>query len=310
MKIGVIGSVMFDILSYTDEMPLPGETREVKGFGLGCGGKGANQAIAAARLGADVMMLARVGDDMFGEKSLANFVNYHVDTKHVLPVAGIANGIATVIVESTSQNRILIHKGANAYVTKADIEAAAADLSECSLLILQLEINLDAVYAAIEFANQRNIPVLLNPAPASAELSLDWACRCDFFVPNETELSILTGMPVDTNEQIKAAAQTLLDRGLKNIIVTMGSRGSMWLTKDELVVVPPYKVEAVDTTGAGDAFIGCFADTYVRTGDVVLAMKRASAFAAISVTRRGTQVAYPDKAELESFLQAAAPNEK
>ncbi len=195
-------------------------------------------------------------------------------------------------------------------MTKEDIEAAAADLSECSLLILQLEINLEAVYAAIEFANQRNIPVLLNPAPASAELSLDWACRCDFFVPNETELSILTGMPVDTNEQIKAAAQTLLDRGLKNIIVTMGSRGSMWLTKDELVVVPPYKVEAVDTTGAGDAFIGCFADTYVQTGDVVLAMKRASAFAAISVTRRGTQVAYPDRIELESFLQAAVSNEK
>ena len=304
MKIAVIGSVMVDLMSYADMIPAAGETREVQAFSIGCGGKGANQAIAAARLGADVMMLARVGDDMFGEKARQNFVDYHVDTRYVLPAAGVANGMATVLVESSSQNRILIYKGANQYLTAADIEAAAPDLKKCSLLLLQLEIDVNTVYAAIAFANKHSIPVLLNPAPAIPDLSIEMACKCDFFVPNETELSILTGLPVDTDAAVKTAAQSLIDRGLKNIIVTMGERGSLWLTQEQCVFVAAHKVEAVDTTGAGDAFIGCFADAYVKTADVVSSMKRAAAFAALSVTKRGTQVSYPDAAALDAFVAA------
>jgi len=249
-------------------------------------------------------MLARVGDDMFGEKARQNFVDYHVDTRYVLPAAGVANGMATVLVESSSQNRILIYKGANQYLTAADIEAAAPDLKKCSLLLLQLEIDVNTVYAAIAFANKHSIPVLLNPAPAIPDLSIEMACKCDFFVPNETELSILTGLPVDTDAAVKTAAQSLIDRGLKNIIVTMGERGSLWLTQEQCVFVAAHKVEAVDTTGAGDAFIGCFADAYVKTADVVSSMKRAAAFAALSVTKRGTQVSYPDAAALDAFVAA------
>ena len=302
MKLAVIGSNMIDVISYTDIMPVAGETREVKDFAINCGGKGANQAIAAAKLGADVLMITTIGDDIFGKMVLDNFNAYHVDTKYVQTAKGSSNGIATILVDESSQNRILINKGANTYLTAVDVEAAALDLQQCALCILQLEINLNTVYAAIEFANKHQIPLLLNPAPAIAELDLDMACKCDFFVPNETELNILTGLPVESEAEIKKAALTLVDRGLKNVIVTMGSRGSLWVNKEHCEHVPAYNVHAVDTTGAGDAFIGCFAAVYVKTKDILQAIQQATLFAALSVTKTGTQASYPTEQEFTRAL--------
>lgn len=304
MKIAVIGSTMMDIVSYMDRMPEGGETRRVEGFHIASGGKGANQAIAAAKLGADVVMMTAVGDDMFGEQSRKNFQNHHIDMSLVKTAKDTSNGIATIVVERSGQNRILINPGANEKLTPADIEKAGAELAACGLFVLQLEVPLKTVYAAIRFAKKHGIKVLLNPAPASRELSLDMACQCDFFVPNETELSILVNKPVDTVAQVQEAAKSLVAQGLTNVIVTMGSRGSLLVTAEETQLVPSLKVDAVDSTGAGDAFIGCFVDTYARTQDVLGSMQRASQYAALSVTRKGTQNSYADAREFAAFLDA------
>ena len=304
MKIAVIGSTMMDVVSYTDKIPAAGETRTATDFHTACGGKGANQAVAAGKLGADVLMVTCVGDDMFGRRALENFTEHHVDPRQVRVAAGVPNGVATILVEASSQNRILICKGANDHLTPDSIKEAAADLEKYGLFVLQLEVPLPTVYAAIDFAVAHKIKVLLNPAPATQELDLQKVCECDFFVPNETELSILTGLPTGTIPEIKTAAAKLLDHGLKNIIVTMGDKGSLWLSQDTEKLVPTLKVKAVDTTGAGDAFIGCFVEHYARTGDVAAAMERASKYAALSVTKKGTQDSYAEKKEFEEFLRA------
>ncbi|MDQ0204992.1 ribokinase [Pectinatus haikarae] len=304
MRIAVIGSVMIDLVSYADKIPEAGETKEADDFFINCGGKGANQAIAAAKSGADVMMIAKVGDDMFGKTAMRNFSQYNVDTAYVTKVPGVGSGMAAILVDASAQNRILIYKGANLHLQPADIEKSAEALKKCSLLILQLEIPLETVCTAIEFAGANNIPILLNPAPACKELPVETACKCDFFVPNETELAILTGMPVSTDDEILAASEKLIKQGMKNVIVTMGEKGSLWMDAKHCEKIAPFKVVPVDTTGAGDAFIGSFAASYVEKRDIPLSMRRGSAFAAMSVMKKGAQISFPVKEELEDFIQA------
>lgn len=304
MDIAVIGSNMVDLITYINDMPKMGETLEAPDFKMGCGGKGANQAIAAAKLGASVMMLSKVGDDVFADNTIRNFQKFGIDTEFVEKVAGVSSGVAPIFVDKSSQNRILIIKGANSYLQPADIDRAEVRLKNCKLFILQLEIPLETVYYAIDFANKHHIPVLLNPAPASRELDINYACKCDFFMPNETELEILTGMPVETMEQIQVAANSLFAKGLKNLVVTLGEKGSVWFYEQHITHITPYKVNAVDTSGAGDAFIGCFAHYYILTGDVEESMKMASAYSAYSVMGQGTQSSYPNKEMFEQFLQS------
>ncbi|MXP59598.1 ribokinase [Pantoea sp. Taur] len=302
MDIAVIGSNMVDLITYTNQMPKAGETLEAPDFAIGCGGKGANQAVAAAKMGGSVMMVSKVGDDLFAPNTVANLKQQGVDTQFVTTAPGTSSGVAPIFVDDQSQNRILIIKGANQQLKPADIDAAAEGLKACQLIILQLEIPLETVYYTIDFARQHDIKVILNPAPAVANLDIDYACKCDFFMPNETELEILTGMPVGTDDEVIRAGQTLLKRGLKNLIITLGARGSLWMAGDTLHQVAPTSVKAVDTSGAGDAFIGCFAHTLVKTGDIPTAMAQASAYAACSVTGRGTQRSYPDAETFQRFL--------
>lgn len=304
MDIAVIGSNMVDLISYIDKMPKEGETLEAPDFEIGCGGKGANQAVAAAKMGSKVMMVTKVGDDLFADNTIQNLEHYGIDTEFTHKVPSSSSGVAPIFVDPDSKNRILIIKGANQYLLPEDVDNAAEKLKKCSLIVLQLEIPLETIYRAIEFGNEYGIPVILNPAPATQSLDFDYVCKCDFFIPNESELEILTGMPVETVEQIQAAASVLIEKGVKDVIVTMGSRGVMWVTKGEVHIVDSYKVEAIDTTGAGDAFIGCFAHYFVQSGDVLQSIKMATAFAALSVTKRGTQNSYPDIDKVNQFIKA------
>ncbi|WP_409069826.1 ribokinase [Clostridium sp. FAM 1755] len=302
MDIAVIGSNMVDLISYIDRMPKEGETLEASSFKMGCGGKGANQAVVAARLKSEVMMVSKVGDDLFGQNTIKNLKDNGVNTDFVTVEKNQASGVAPIFVDKESKNSILIIKGANKNLSPKDIDDASEELKKCSLIILQLEIELETVYYAIDFANKNNIPVLLNPAPASKELDFNYLCKCDFFMPNETELEILTNRPVNTIEEIKEAAYLIMDKGVKNVIVTMGDKGVLWINKNEEYFIKAHKVDAVDTTGAGDGFIGCFAHFYVNKRNILLALEKATTYAALSVTRYGTQTSYPTNEEFEEFL--------
>lgn len=301
MEIAVIGSNMVDLITYVNRMPKLGETLEAPSFEIGCGGKGANQAVAAAKLGASVIMVTKVGDDLFAENTIRNFQKYGIDTQYVTRVENTSSGVAPIFVDSSSQNRILIIKGANNSLSSDDIDHASEALKACKLIILQLEVPLPTVYYAIDFANKYNIPVILNPAPADPQLDMDYVCKCDFFMPNETELEILTGLPVSNLDEIKSAANSLFLKGLKNLVVTLGDKGAIWLDGKNIHHVKPYKVNAIDTSGAGDAFIGCFAHYLVKTKDILYSLGMASAFSAYSVTGKGTQISYPDKTQFEAF---------
>lgn len=302
-KIAVIGSNMVDLVSYVDRLPEAGETLEAPTFQMGCGGKGANQAVAAAKLGASVVMVTKIGSDIFGENTLRNLKQFGVDTTHVGVVQGESSGVAPIFVEPSGENRILIIKGANNRLLPADIDAAADDIRACRLIVLQLEVPLETVYYAIDFGHRHGIEVLLNTAPATKALDVSRLGTLGFLVANETELALLTDLPVNTPEEAEAAARTLIGRGIKTVIVTLGSKGALLVTADRTESVPAVAVAVRDTTGAGDAFIGCFARYYVDGVDLVVALTMASAYAADSITRPGTQIAYADAAGFAAFFK-------
>lgn len=291
MDIAVIGSNNVDLISYIDRMPIRGETVEAPGFAMGCGGKGANQAVAASRLGSKVLMVTRVGDDLFADNTMRNFADNGIDTAHVMTTPG-TSGVAPIFVGPDSHNSIIIVKGANNALSPADVQGVADEVAGCKLIVLQLEVPLETVYAAIELGVRVGVPVLLNPAPAATELDLDIAAEAEYLVPNETELATLTGMPTGTIDEISAAASTLLRRGCPNVIVTLGERGCLWLTAQGRTLIGAAEVDAVDTTGAGDAFIGAFSHRLVGGASIPDALRFASAYAADSVRRRGTQTSY------------------
>lgn len=302
MDIAVIGSNNVDLITYIEKMPKKGETLEALNFEMGNGGKGANQAVAAAKLGSEVMMVTKVGDDMFAERTIANFESHGIDTEFTKKVPGTTSGVAPIFVDPNSDNRILIIKGANDHLAPKDVDAAADKLTKCKLIVLQLEVPLETVYYAIAFGKQHGIPVIFNPAPAVKNLDFHYVTMCDYVIPNETELELITEMPVGTEEEIRHAARMLLNKGVRNVIVTLGRRGVLWVTPDDAHLFEAYTVDAVDTTGAGDAFIGCFAQSIVQTNDVAQSIIRAQGFAALSVMKNGTQISYPDEKKLAAFL--------
>lgn len=301
-RIGVVGSNMVDLVTYGDRLPAPGETLEAPRFEIGRGGKGANQAVAAAKLGAEIVMVTRVGDDVFGRETLEGLRALGIDTSHVHVTENTSSGVAPIFVARSGENSILIVKGANAHLSPADVDAAAADLLACDLILLQLEIPLDTVYHTIDWAHRNGRPVLLNPAPAAPSLALDRIAGVAFFVPNQTELAILTGEPTATAAEAERAAKRLVDRGMGSVVVTLGAGGALLVTKGGSVPIPPTTVTPVDTTGAGDAFIGAFAYHQALGLGLAAALARAGAYAAHSVTREGTQKAFATMAEFEEFV--------
>ena len=300
-RIAVIGSNMVDLVTYVDRMPARGETLAAPRFEMGPGGKGANQAVAATRLGSGVLMVSKVGDDVFGRNTIANFQAQGIDAHHVGIVPGVSSGVAPIFVEPSGENSILIIKGANDHLLPADVDAAADDLRGCALILLQLEIPLATVYHAITWAARHRIPVVLNPAPATPELDLTKLRDVAFLTPNRGELALLTGLPTETLPQIGTAARKLLAAGIRSVIATLGHDGVLLVTPDGARHVPSVPVTPVDTTGAGDAFIGGFAHFYTRGGDVMAALHWAVRYAALSVTARGTQKSYVDAAAFRAF---------
>ncbi len=304
-RIAVVGSNMVDLITYYSErMPRLGETIEAPNFELGCGGKGSNQAVAAAKLGSKVMMLTKVGDDIFGENTVNNYSRYGIDSRYVEVVANTSSGVAPIFVDPSGENSIIIVKGANNSLKRSDIDAAAEDLKKCDLILMQLEIPLDVVYYTIGFAASNGIETLLNPAPAVPDLDLSEINKVTFFVPNETELESITGMPVSSVDEITQAAKFLVEQGIRDIIVTMGGRGALHVNKEEVELIPPYKVTPVDTTGAGDAFIGSFAHYYLQNKNIDTALATAGKYAANSIMKKGTQISYSALEEFEEFCRS------
>ncbi len=302
-RIAVVGSNMVDLITYISRMPAPGETLEAPSFEIGCGGKGANQAVAAAKLGSRVSMVSKVGDDLFGDNTLRNFAQYGIDTRHVAKVEGKSSGVAPIFVEESGENSILIVKGANEELLPADVDAAEEVLREADLILMQLEIPLETVRHTVRRAAEWGIPTILNPAPATAELNVADLKSLSYLIPNESELALLSGLPTGTEDEILDAARSLVAQGIGTVIVTLGARGARLVTADRFAAIEPVRVTPVDTTGAGDAFIGSFAHFLAATGDTEPALKSAARYAAFSVGRRGTQKSYASAEEFDIFCE-------
>jgi ribokinase len=298
-RVAVIGSANTDLITFADAFPRPGETIFGSNFDLGFGGKGANQAVAARLCGAEVLMVGKVGCDLFGEATLENFASLGIDTTHVASVEGVSTGVAPIFVEPSGQNRIIVVKGANDRVRPADVDAAADQLRAVDVIILQFEIPLDTVYHAVRFARENKIRCIVNPAPA---VPASWSdlTGADYFIPNETEAELITGQPVRNEEDAISCARSLLQRGFQRVILTLGARGSLLAGTAGHVLIPPYSVIAKDTTGAGDAFIGSLAVFLAEGFAERDALARANLYAALSTTRVGTQKSFPKRAELEA----------
>ncbi len=305
-RICVVGSCMIDLISRVPRLPALGETLVGHSFHLGYGGKGANQATAAAKLGARVSMVARVGHDVFGQGTLDNFRSLGIATTHVLQDADRFSGVAPIFVDDRAENVIVIVPGANYGLTPVDVRAAREDIASADVLCCQLEIPVESTLEAFRVARSAGVTTILNPAPA-ASLPDELLGLTDICVPNEVELEMLTGYSAGSLEEAGRAAETLLARGPRHVIVTLGSRGSLVVTAGSTQHVPAVPVHAVDPTGAGDEFIGALAVFLAEGASMADATMAAAAAAAISVTRIGTQVSFPDRQEVERLLAARSP---
>jgi ribokinase len=303
-RIAVVGSNMVDLVTYVNRMPVKGETIEARRFEMGHGGKGANQAVAAAKLGAEVVMVTAVGEDLFGDNTITNLAALGLDTRFIKRVPGKASGVATILVEPNGENSILIVKGANADLTPDDVERAGEALKTCDLILLQLEAPLETVYAAIRFGKAHGVKTVLNPAPATPQLDIAHVRDVGYFIPNETELAILTRMPTETDADVEAAAKHLLGQGVQAVVVTLGGRGALLASAAGFERIAATPVTPVDTTGAGDAFVGAFARYHAAGASLQAALARAARYAADSVQRNGAQKAYASEAEFEAFERA------
>jgi ribokinase len=304
-RIVVVGSANVDLTTFTDAFPRPGETIFGREFHLGFGGKGANQAVAAAVCGAQVSMVARLGDDLFGPATIENFQRRGIDSTHVKITPGVSSGVAPIFVDSTGQNRILVVKGANDRLCPADIDAAGDVIRAADCVVLQLEVPVETVYYTLDFARRHGVRSILNPAPAQ---SLDFArvAAADYLIPNETEAEVIAGVPVGNADEARACAASLRDRGVRNVIVTLGANGA--LSKEGHH--PAHRVTPVDTTGAGDAFIGAFA-TFLASGDTESeAIRKANVYAALSTLGIGTQSSFAPRQRFEEVWNNLAADER
>ena len=296
-RIVVLGSTNTDMVVKAERIPAPGETILGGRFLMNPGGKGANQAVAAARLGAEVVFIAKVGDDLFGREAKALFAKENICTDYVLTDPSEPSGVALIMVDAKGENCIAVASGANGTLMPEDIEGLEGVIAQSDLLLMQLETPLETVRYAADVAVNLGVPVILNPAPA-CELPSDLYDCLEVITPNESEAELLTNIKVTDEASAEAAARVLCDKGVLNVVITMGSKGAYDFDGEDGVMVPAFKVEAVDTTAAGDVFNGALAVALTEELELEEAVRFASKAASISVTRMGAQASAPRREEL------------
>lgn len=302
----VLGIFAADLAFRAERMPRMGETLLGQHFHLGAGGKGSNQAVAAARAGGRVHLITRIGDDAFGQLALDTWRRDGIDTRHVRVMAGESTGAAFIFVsQQTGDNAIIVNGGAANGLSASDIEAADGVLAQAAVFIAQLEQPIETMRAGLRAARRHGAITVLNPAPAPAEELGDEVYRlCDFITPNESEAEALTGVAIRNIEDAGVAAQRLLDRGVGCAVITLGSQGVLLRDATQSIHVPCFKAgEVVDTSGAGDAFNGAFALALAERMSLPDALRFASAVAGISVTRQGTAPSMPSRADAQVILE-------
>jgi len=285
-----------------DHLPEKGETVTDAEFFQVYGGKGANQAVAAARAGGNVAFVNSVGEDAYTPQMVQNYKNDGIDTRFVFQEKDIASGHALIMIGGEGMNYLSVAPGANYKLTPQKIDEALPVFDEAAMIVMQYEIQEETIKYVIDLANRKKIPVLWNCAPARA-FDLSYIPKINILVLNEVEAGFLAEMTVETEADAEKAAQKLVDRGVEKVIITLGSKGAFVVTKNEKVSVPAFKVEAVDTTAAGDTFCGTFAVALVEGKSLKESLQFASAAAAISVTRMGAQPSAPARKEIEAFLK-------
>ncbi len=303
LPILVVGSSNTDMIIKVKRIPKPGETILGGEFAMAAGGKGANQAVGAARAGGAVTFIARLGQDMFGDKALAGFIADGINVDHVVRDRTAPSGVALIFVAQNGENSIAVASGANSRLLPADLTNARRAFQRSGVVVLQLETPLKTVAAAVKLAANAGARVILNPAPAQP-LPNDLLRRVYLLTPNESEAQLLTGMPVNNETAAARAADALLARGVQNVIITLGARGAFVAGKQARGLVPGFKVNPVDTTGAGDMFNGTLAVALSEGKSLLDAARFASAAAAISVTRLGAQTSAPTRKEIDRLLAA------
>ena len=290
-KIVVIGSSNTDMTVLADRLPVPGETVLGGKFAMGQGGKGANQAVAAQRLGGDVTFICKVGRDIFGENSIKEYQKDGMDTSKVM-FSDQPSGVALISVDTHAENCIVVASGANGDITVEDIEANRKDIEEASILLLQLEIPVDAVVRAAKIGHEAGVYVVLNPAPA-CDLPEEISQYLSLIIPNQTEIALMTGIEANDEEGAAKAVEALQSKGTKDVIVTMGSKGSMVYHEGQATFVPSKKVNAVDTTAAGDTYCGGLCVALSEGKNIIEAAQFATASSALTVQKRGAQDSIP-----------------
>ncbi len=299
----VVGSLNMDLVVQVPTIPAPGETVLGNNFATIPGGKGANQAVAAARLGANVSLIGRVGNDAFGEQLLANAQHEGIDVSHVGRDETAASGVAMIAVDAKGQNSIAVASGANYRLTADLVREAWASFAKVDLLVMPLETPLETIETAVSLANQSGTKVILNPAPAQ-HLPPHILAGVDVLVPNEPETSQLTGMPINTKAETQLAAKQLLKLGVGSVVLTLGSRGALVLDEatNQFSAVVPYPVTVVDTTAAGDAFVAGLAVGLGEGKSLVEAAQFANAVGALAVTKKGAQPGMPRREEVNHLF--------
>jgi len=300
-KITVVGSSNTDMIIQTSRIPRPGETVLGGAFSMAAGGKGANQAVGAARAGGEVTFVARVGDDMFGAQAIEGFTRDGIHVEHVIRDAQASSGVALIFVADDGENSIAVASGANARLSPADVEAARRSVTSAAALVCQLETPLETIIAAVGMASAAGVPVILDPAPAQP-LGEDLLRQVSVLTPNETEAELLTGIKVADDDGASKAAHALLAQGVQTVLITLGPRGAFVAGGQVNERVPSIQVDPVDSTAAGDVFNGALAVALAEGKPLLDAVRFANVAAALSVTRLGAQPSAPSRIDIEACL--------